>query len=638
MLRWPTQLAKGRSQRAKGRSERALLARTAELLVVLLGSLLSSGMFVVDRRGQRAPSPAPSGSSQSSGGSQSSFLRGRGRGRRSRSSSVSISIPTGGRRSRSSSRARSSSADSWGTQSNSGSNWSDESSVWAAGNGVTITRSRSRSSSVDRSHGIGRRRDRKAAPARTNSHKKDQIFTVTLVSQMADMAIGTSGGSGGGGVGSSSASSTRRRPKKQRQKQKNKQKRGQRQRRALSQSGAGSSSTMFTDERLSELANLGLVRDDGTEARAMLVACHDDKDLAMRRLALGDDPAASVQGAPDGGGLLDAEQQQPLVEMEILVDGTPLATRTAQAECCRAHMCGGDDHRWTYALIKAGDESKPFTVRVRNHTAQQLAVELTVDNETMARAWGVGPHKTKVRQGQNTRYFACHTFQFDVARFVTLGGNPIKKEAEDLATIDEEGEDDEEDADAMDEDDGDEAAAAPAAAPAAAAAGGGAAGAAGGVASATIVANRVTATQFDAGFVHDVDGGQETAKQMDTPGLNALKDTEKFEKFQVALPGAYVRARCYVAEWNNRRGAPAGGRNNQQQGGGDGAPAPPAILSTRATAAIAVSTGYGQELPIPAPGNGGGKLIRRGELPLAELQLVYRREADVPAAPVAPAE
>jgi len=454
------------------------------------------------------------------------------------------------------------------------------------------------------------------------------------------MAIGTSGGSGGGGAGSSSAlaSSTRRRPKKQRQKQKNKQKRGQRQRRALSQSGAGSSSTMFTDERLSELANLGLVRDDGTEARAMLVACHDDKDLAMRRLALGDDPAASVQGAPDGGGLLDAEQQQPLVEMEILVDGTPLATRTAQAECCRAHMCGGDDHRWTYALIKAGDESKPFTVRVRNHTAQQLAVELTVDNETMARAWGVGPHKTKVRQGQNTRYFACHTFQFDVARFVTLGGNPIKKEAEDLATIDEEGEDDEEDVDAMDEDDGDEAAAAPAAAPAAAAAGGGAAGAAGGAASATIVANRVTATQFDAGFVRDVDGGQETAKQMDTPGLNALKDTEKFEKFQVALPGAYVRARCYVAEWNNRRRAPAGGHNNQQQGGGDGAPAPPAILSTRATAAIAVSTGYGQELPIPTPGNGGGKLIRRGELPLAELQLVYRREADVPAAPVAPAE
>ena len=96
------------------------------------------------------------------------------------------------------------------------------------------------------------------------------------------------------------------------------------------------------------------------------------------------------------------------------------------------------------------------------------------------------------------------------------------------------------------------------------------------------------------------------------------------------VSGAYVRARCYVAEWKNFRHGSRLARESGA-GGGNDAPASPAIVSTRATAGIAVSTRYGQELPIATPGTGGGKLIRMGELPIADIQLVYRREGDVPA-------
>ena len=98
------------------------------------------------------------------------------------------------------------------------------------------------------------------------------------------------------------------------------------------------------------------------------------------------------------------------------------------------------------------------------------------------------------------------------------------------------------------------------------------------------------------------------------------------------MPGAYVRARCFVADWRNNRHRGKHSARATGAAGGNDAPSPPVILSTRATAGIAVSTSYGQELPIPTPGRGGGKLIPRGDLPLVEIQQVYRRECDVPSA------
>ena len=367
---------------------------------------------------------------------------------------------------------------------------------------VTITRTRprvtTRSSSVDRSGGIGRRR----GPTESKK-KKAEVFTVTLAAHVAAMSLSSGTGSSVASSATSASRSARNRRRRARRRQ------GRQQGSASSEPSTDFSSTMFLDERLSELANMGLVRDhDGSEARRMLAACHDDKELAARMLAR----RAEVS---------EVSNSEPLVEMEILVDGNPLATRTAAAECCRAHMCGGDDHLWNYALIRAGDENKPFSVRVRNRTPLQLAVELTVDNETMARNWGVGPHKTKERLGQNTRYFACHTFQFDQSRFVNINGDPAEPAEEDdvLATIDEEdeGAEREEPEEAVDDARAEESAAVT-----------------------TVVTNRLTTAQFDASFVHDVDesnGGQETAKQMNTPGLSQLQDTEYFTRFKNALPG-----------------------------------------------------------------------------------------------------
>jgi hypothetical protein len=434
------------------------------------------------------------------------------RGRRARSSSVDRG--PGGSQRRSASRARrsrSSSVDSWETRSNS-SGWSEESSVWGS---VTLTRSRPRSSSVDRStSGIGRKRETKKNKQKNqNRRKKDQVFTVTLAAHVDAMSLNSNTSSSVASSATSGSRSARNRRRKARRRQK-RQQRG-----TSSESSTGFSSTMFMDERLSELANMGLILDDGSEALKMLAACHDDKELVARRLALGDSAETS-----------EDLEDQTLVEMEILVDGQPLATRTASAECCRAHMCGGDDHLWTYALIPTGDEAKPFSVRVRNHTAMQLAVELTVDNEMMARNWAVGPHKTKERLGQNTRYFACYTFQFDAARFVSLKGDSIQREpAEDdvLATIEEE---DEEAEEAEPDDTVADARTAESTGSATAAT--------------AVVANRLTAAQFDASFVRDVDesnGGQETAKQMNTPGLTQLHDTNDFKRFKAALPGAFVR-------------------------------------------------------------------------------------------------
>jgi hypothetical protein len=98
----------------------------------------------------------------------------------------------------------------------------------------------------------------------------------------------------------------------------------------------------------------------------------------------------------------------------------------------------------------------------------------------------------------------------------------------------------------------------------------------------------------------------------------------------LVMAGAYVRAQCFVADWKNRRSHGSRNVHETTATGGNDAPAPPAVVSTRATAGIAVSTRYGQQLPVPTPGSGGGYLVRRGDVPLADIQLVYRREGDVP--------
>ena len=97
----------------------------------------------------------------------------------------------------------------------------------------------------------------------------------------------------------------------------------------------------------------------------------------------------------------------------------------------------------------------------------------------------------------------------------------------------------------------------------------------------------------------------------------------------LVMAGAYVRARCFVADWKNRR-SHGSHHVHETSATGNDAPASPAVVSTRATAGIAVSTRYGQQLAIPTPGSGGGYLVRRGDVPLADIQLVYRREVDVP--------
>ena len=70
-----------------------------------------------------------------------------------------------------------------------------------------------------------------------------------------------------------------------------------------------------------------------TFGREVLAACNGDVEQAARRLAgAGTDLTMSVLSGTDGEapGLA-----QPLVELEILVDGTPLPMQSGQAECCR---------------------------------------------------------------------------------------------------------------------------------------------------------------------------------------------------------------------------------------------------------------------------------------------------------------
>ena len=76
-------------------------------------------------------------------------------------------------------------------------------------------------------------------------------------------------------------------------------------------------------------------------------------------------------------------------------------------------------------------------------------MELTIDGDVQQHNWAVGPHAEKTRQGRHDRYFACHSFRFQDAKFVTLSGAEVSEESRqaDLAMIDEgdEGAEDEDD-------------------------------------------------------------------------------------------------------------------------------------------------------------------------------------------------
>ena len=308
---------------------------------------------------------------------------------------------------------------------------------------------------------------------------------------------------------------------------------------------------------------------------------------------------------------------------------------------------------------------------------RRLAVELTIDGDVQQRNWAVGPHAEKTRQGRHDRYFACHSFRFQDARFVTLSGAEVSESRQaELAMIDEgdegaEDEDEEEGAGDMAEGDGAgefvkseepavaergkalvetmRAAMPPHSTPPLAAPGG-----------------TMTLAQFDAGMEMAQDGGQLTARQKESPALEQLQQGEDFEKFSQAVSsgGAHVSIKCYVADWTQGRArgavrlefnsadlpntvrvpscgaegraecAACAAQGGQQGGGGASAPVAPALLATAGTAGIKTSTGYGDSLDLRT-GNSGGKLVRRGELPLGAVQLVYRREADAPAAAAA---
>jgi len=167
----------------------------------------------------------------------------------------------------------------------------------------------------------------------------------------------------------------------------------------------------------------------------------------------------------------------------------------------------------------------------------------------------------------------------------------------------------------------------------------------------------MTLAQFDAGLEVAQDGGQLTARQKESPALEQLQQGEDFETFSQAVTsgGAHVSIKCYVADWTQGRSrgavrlesnsadlpntvpscraevrAACAAQGGQQGGGGASAPVAPALLATAGTAGIKTSTGYGDSLDLRT-GNSGGKLVRRGELPLGAVQLVYRREADAPA-------
>ena len=75
-------------------------------------------------------------------------------------------------------------------------------------------------------------------------------------------------------------------------------------------------------------------------------------------------------------------------------------------------------------------------------------MELTIDGDVQQHNWAVGPHAEKTRQGRHDRYFACHSFRFQDAKFVTLSGAEVSESRQaELAMIDEgdEGAEDEDD-------------------------------------------------------------------------------------------------------------------------------------------------------------------------------------------------
>ena len=193
-------------------------------------------------------------------------------------------------------------------------------------------------------------------------------------------------------------------------------------------------------------------------------------------------------------------------------------------------------------------------------------MELTIDGDVQQHNWAVGPHAEKTRQGRHDRYFACHSFRFQDAKFVTLSGAEVSESRQaELAMIDEgdegaEDEDEEEGAGDMAEGDGAgefvkseepavaergkalvetmRAAMPPHSTPPLTAPGG-----------------TMTLAQYDAGMEMAQDGGQLTARQKESPALEQLQQGEDFEKFSQAVTsgGAHVSIKCFVADWTQGR-------------------------------------------------------------------------------------
>ena len=183
--------------------------------------------------------------------------------------------------------------------------------------------------------------------------------------------------------------------------------------------------------------------------------------------------------------------------------------------------------------------------------------------QVQARRWPVGPGKTKTRDGQHDRYFACHRFQFNEARFVKLSGDEMTKDEReaDLADIEEGSEEDEDEMETeqdLDEESREAALREQLLA--------------------QVAEQKSWASQSIETTMLDTPGaGGEvgTAVQTNTPGLAELQQSEAAKKFKEALPGAYVKARCYVAEWQGRRGGGGGrggGQNKSGQEGSGGGP------------------------------------------------------------------
>ena len=376
---------------------------------------------------------------------------------------------------------------------------------------------------------------------------------------------------------------------------------------------------MYSEPGMSELANMGLVNCENEEECKKLL--RESGSVTEATAAL-----CKVHHGAD---------RSSAIALDILMGGHKLQKVRAPGQGHEARLALDE---WTYAAIPPHLESSEFSVQVTNHFSDLLlAVELSIDGHLQegCRRWAVKPGRTKVRNGTHGRYFANHHFRFSRARFVRVpqqklgavrkvvveGEERLVREAaeggvaEALPVI-EEDEAAEQGMDECDDDSEDE----------------------------EDPQIRLDALRRQGEEEREGGGGSEEAAasrlaQVErlgelraTEAVNRLQATDEGCAFREAMPGARVTVRCFVARW--------GKRWKRDGGGGDdmaGSECPqqliePALTATRDTAGIALSTTYGT--PLSVTSSSGGNRLERAETPLATVELVYRRAADVPAPPV----